>query len=106
MRKRGHLYWAMFDKRRPGLVISIDARNVGANDVIVIPCSTNLRESPSHVRLARGEAGALQACVLKCEQLTTLPRGEVGELPMGPPLGAARLREVERAVARAIGIPA
>jgi mRNA-degrading endonuclease toxin of MazEF toxin-antitoxin module len=106
MRSRGHLYWATFDKRRPGLVISIDARNAGTNDLIVIPCSTNLRESPSHVRLARGEAGALQACVLKCEQLTTLPPGEVDPIPMGPPLGAARLREVERAVARAIGLPA
>ena len=55
MQRRGHLYWAQMEKRRPVLVVSIDARNERANDVIVIPCSTTLREAPAHVRLARGE---------------------------------------------------
>ena len=50
-RRRGHLYWAEMDKRRPVLVvISTDARNERANDVIVIPCSTAMREAPTHVR--------------------------------------------------------
>lgn len=106
MRRRGHLYWANLDKRRPALVVSIDARNERANDVIVIPCSTTLRESPTHVRLGRAEGGSLQPCVLKCEQITTIPRSEVDELPMGPALSGARLREVERAIARSIGLPA
>jgi mRNA interferase MazF len=106
VRRRGYLYWSNLDKRRPALVISVDARNERSNDVIVIPCSTTVRESPTHVRLGRNEGGALQACVLKCEHITTIPRAEVDAFPMGPALSGARLREVERAVARSIGLPA
>jgi len=36
----------------------------------------------------------------------TVKKTQIDELPLGPPLGPARLREVERAVARAIGVPA
>lgn len=101
---RGFLYWARLDKRRPVLVLSIDARNERANDLIVVPCSTTLREAPTHVRLARGEGGVPHACMLKCEQLTTLPKDDLEGVPLGSALAAARLREIERAVARAIGV--
>ena len=86
-------------------MISTDARNDRAGDLIVIPCSTNLREAPTHVRLRRGEGGLAHACVLKCEQITTLPRYDVERTPIGSGLTAARLVEVERAVLRAIGVP-
>jgi mRNA-degrading endonuclease toxin of MazEF toxin-antitoxin module len=86
------------------LVLSIDARNERANDLIVVPCSTTLREAPTHIRLARGEGGVAQACMLKCEQITTLPKDELETEPLGPALGSARLRDIERAVARAIGV--
>ncbi|MDB4981384.1 MAG: hypothetical protein JWM82_2136 [Myxococcales bacterium] len=74
--------------------------------MIVIPCSTNLLDAPTHVRLARAEGGVPRACVLKCEQITTLEKSLVDEVPLGAPLTRARLAEVERAVARAIGLPA
>jgi mRNA-degrading endonuclease toxin of MazEF toxin-antitoxin module len=102
--QRGFLYWGRLDKRRPVLVLSIDARNERANDVIVVPCSTTLREAPTHVRLALGEGGVPKACMLKCEQITTLPKDELGTVPLGSSLGPARLRDIERAVARAIGV--
>jgi mRNA-degrading endonuclease toxin of MazEF toxin-antitoxin module len=86
------------------LVLSIDARNQRASDLIVVPCSTTLREAPTHVRLARGEGGVPKACMLKCEQITTLPIGELGTVPLGSALAAPRLRDIERAVARAIGV--
>lgn len=105
MRHRGNLYWTTRDKRRPVLVVSVDARNGRANDVIVIPCSTTLREAPTHVLLARGDGGVRQACMLKCEQITTLSKGELDNAPLGPPLSVRRMAEVERAVLRAIGVP-
>jgi mRNA-degrading endonuclease toxin of MazEF toxin-antitoxin module len=104
--RRGHVYWARIDKRRPVLVLSIDARNERASDLIVVPCSATMREAPTHVRLNRGEGGAPQGWMLKCEQITTLPKGDVEVEPLGKPLGPARLAEVERAVLRAIGVPA
>lgn len=105
MYRRGRLYWARLDKRRPVLIVSLDVRNERANDVIVVPCSTTMREAPTHVRLRAGEAGLPEACVLKCEQITTLPKQDVDPMPLGPALGLARMVEVERAVLRAIGVP-
>ena len=105
MYRRGHLYWAWLDKRRPVLVISTDARNERANDVIVVPCSTTLREAPTHVRLTRGEGGLARDSVVKCEQIVTKPKSDVESTPIGLPLRSGRMAEVERAVLRAIGIP-
>jgi mRNA-degrading endonuclease toxin of MazEF toxin-antitoxin module len=95
----------LLDKRRPALVISTDARNERANDVIVVPCSTTLREAPTHVRLVRGEGGLPRDSVLKCEQIGTAAKSDVTPTPIGLPLRPARMAEVERAVLRAIGIP-
>ncbi|HEX3902607.1 MAG TPA: type II toxin-antitoxin system PemK/MazF family toxin [Polyangia bacterium] len=103
--QRGSLYWAHLDKRRPVFVLSINARNERAGDLIVVPCSTALREAPTHVRLSRGEGGAPQACMLKCEQITTLLQEDLDATPLGPSLAGARIREIELAVMRAIGIP-
>ena len=44
-------------KSRPALVVSMDVRNRLANDVVVVPISTNLRSSPTHVELAAGKGG-------------------------------------------------
>jgi hypothetical protein len=56
MLERGRVYWATLpgDKRRPVLVLSPEARNARANDVIVAPLSSTLREGPWHVRLRKG----------------------------------------------------
>ena len=105
MLRRSHLYWARLDKRRPVLVVSIDARNARADDVMVVPCSTTIREAPTHVLLGKGEGGLLRSGVLKCEQMTTLPMSDVLEPAIGS-LGLQRMREVERAILRAIGVPA
>jgi mRNA-degrading endonuclease toxin of MazEF toxin-antitoxin module len=105
LHRRGSLYWAHLDERRPVLVLSINARNERAGDLIVVPCSTTLREAPTHVRLSRGEGGVPQSCMLKCEQITTLSQEDLDASALGAPLGGARLREIELAVMRAIGIP-
>jgi mRNA-degrading endonuclease toxin of MazEF toxin-antitoxin module len=103
--RRGHLYRARLDKLRPVLVLSPDYRNERASDVIVVPLSTRLRQAPTHVRLRRGEGGVPDPSVLKCEQITTLPRELLEPRPLGGPLSARRLAETERAVLHAIGVP-
>ena len=103
--RRGHIYVARLDKLRPVLVISPDIRNELASDVIVVPCSTRLLAAPTHVRLGRGDGGLPQASVLKCEQITTLHQDDVRRQPLGGPIPAKRLLEVERGILRAIGVP-
>jgi mRNA-degrading endonuclease toxin of MazEF toxin-antitoxin module len=105
MLRRGYLYWAVLDKRRPALLLSPDARNDRARDVIIIPTSTVLREGPWHVRLKKGEGGVVAASVLLCEQITTVPKDCLDAAALGGPLSSARIGEVERAVLRAIGVP-
>lgn len=107
--QRGYLYWVKLPgepdaKRRPALVISVDARNRLANDVLVIPASTTLRPAPTHVKLKRGSGGVPRDSVLKCEQITTLPRYLLGDRAIGGPLSAALLEDAERGILRAIGV--
>lgn len=104
MLRRGWLHWAELDKRRPVLILSPESRNDRASDLIVVPCSSALRDGPWHVRLSRGEGGLTQSSVLLCEQITTLVKRRVDPGPLGGPLTAARMGEVERAVLLAIGI--
>jgi len=63
--RRGFVYWVRTPdepggKRRPALVVSPDVRNRLANDVIVVPVSSVIRDAPTHVRL-RAREGGLQS---------------------------------------------
>lgn len=107
MLRRGYVYWASLpgDKRRPVVLLSPAARNERASDVVVVPLSTVLREGPWHVRLRKGEAGVAQASIIKCEQITTLRKQLISDEALGNALSSAKMRQVEMAVLRAIGVP-
>lgn len=102
--KRGLLYWASLDKRRPVLVLSPDLRNTLANDLVVLPLSTTLRPLSWHVRLGKGEGGLREASMVKCESPQTVPKEWLEVEPLGRALSAARMEEVERALLSALGI--
>jgi mRNA interferase MazF len=91
-------------KPRPALVVSLDVRNRLANDVIVVPLSTTLRTSPTHVELSEGEGGLDQTSMAKCEQITTLDKSFLIRGPFSGTISPMRMTEVERAIQRAIGI--
>jgi mRNA-degrading endonuclease toxin of MazEF toxin-antitoxin module len=61
-RRRGFVYLARLDKWRPVLVVSLNARNELASDVIVVPSTTQLSDAPTHVRLRKGEGGLSHRC--------------------------------------------
>ncbi len=107
MLRRGYVYWSSLpgDKRRPILLLSPAARNERASDVVVVPLSTVLREGFWHVRLCKGEAGVAQASIIKCEQITTLRKQLISDEPLGKALSGVKMRQVERSVLRAIGVP-
>jgi mRNA interferase MazF len=108
--RRGHLYWVRIPdeprgKKRPALVVSSDARNRFAADVIVVPVSSVLRDAPTHVRLRAREGGLKRASIVKCEQITTLRRDRLSPTPLGGSLSSYRMTEVEKAILRALGVP-
>ena len=98
------MYWvgARDGKVRPCLVISVSRRNELASDVVIIPGSSQLRFGPWHVPLRKGEAGLRKATVLRCEEPLTVAKERLRER-IGGPLSPARLAEVERALASALG---
>jgi mRNA interferase MazF len=108
--RRGEIYLVRLPsqpkdtKPRPALVMSLDVRNRLANDVIVVPLSTTLRPSPTHVELSEGEGGLDQTSMAKCEQITTLDKSFLIRGPFSGTITPMRMTEVETAIQRAIGI--
>jgi mRNA interferase MazF len=108
--KRGEIYLVRFpgrpkDKKpRPALIVSMDIRNRLANDVIVVPISTTLRASPTHVELIEGEGGLDLTSMAKCEQITTLNKSFLIRGPFSGTISDGMMTEVERAIQIAVGI--
>jgi mRNA-degrading endonuclease toxin of MazEF toxin-antitoxin module len=103
---RGMLYWLRMpgDKRRPALVVSPNNRNAAAMEILVVPISSQLRFGPWHVHLSATEAGLPRTSVAKCEDVQPMHRDLFEPRPIGGPLAAARMREVETALMSALGI--
>ena len=91
-------------KARPALIVSLDVRNRLANDVIVVPISTTLRPSPTHVELPKGEGGLDKTSMAKCEQITTLDKSFLVRGPFSGAIKNGRMDEIEKAIQIAIGV--
>ncbi|MBM4402703.1 MAG: type II toxin-antitoxin system PemK/MazF family toxin [Candidatus Cloacimonetes bacterium] len=91
-------------KNRPALVVSLDIRNKLANDIIVVPLSTNLRPSPTHVLLQEGEGGLPKASMAKCEQVTTIDKSLLIRGPFAGKVNNEKMEEIEKAIMIAIGV--
>jgi mRNA-degrading endonuclease toxin of MazEF toxin-antitoxin module len=76
-----------------------------ANDVIVVPLTTTLRPAPTHVKLSAGEGGLKKISMTKCEQVTTLDKSFLVRGPFAGAINPRLMREIEKAIQRAIGIP-
>ena len=108
--RRGEIYLVRLPgqpkdtKPRPALIVSLDVRNRLANDVVVVPLSSALRTSPTHVELPEGEGGLFQTSMAKCEQITTLDKSFLIRGPFSGAISPMRMTEVQRAIQRGIGI--
>jgi len=91
-------------KNRPVLVVSLDIRNKLANDIVVVPLSTNLRRSPTHVLLQKGEGGLSKSSMAKCEQVTTIDKSLLIKGPFGGRISDEKMKEIEKAIMTAIGV--
>ena len=108
--KRGEIYLVNLPskpkdiKNRPALVVSLDIRNKLANDIIVVPLSTNLKQSPTHVLLQEGESGLSKSSMAKCEQVTTIDKQLPVKGPFTGKISNEKIKEIEKAAMIAIGI--
>ena len=91
-------------KARPALVVSLNVRNRLANDVMVVPLSTTLREAPTHVRMEPGEGGLDHVSMAKCEHLTTLAKAFLLRGPFSGKIREVSMEKIEHGILRAIGV--
>jgi mRNA interferase MazF len=99
--KRGEVWWAKVDKRRPVVLVSrAEAYGVRAL-VIVAPASTTVRGYAVEVGLGRRE-GLPRPCVVNCDWLVTLPKADL--LERAGTLSAAKIRELDDALRFALGL--
>ena len=108
--RRGEIYLVNLPRQpkdfkpRPALIVSLDVRNRLASDVIVVPISTTLRPSPTHVKLPEREGGLDRTSMAKCEQITTLDKSLLIRGPFSGSISPQKMAEVEKAIQRSIGI--
>src|SRR5262245_17074881 len=90
-------------KLRPVVVLSHDIRNDKGVTVAVVPCTTTRRLGPWHVALGRGEGGLERDSIVKCEEISSVPREMLRTGALGGPLSRARLDEIRGCLLRALG---
>ena len=84
------------------VVVSADARNRVADDLIVVPMFSQGRLGPTRVAVPSGSTGILWESVLFCEEITTIHESFLEDGPRGR-VSNEVLEAVVLAVRRAIG---
>lgn len=85
------------------MVISRTARNLNADDLVVIPIFSRGGLGPTRVLLPAGTGGLHHDSLLFCEEITTIHRELCAAGPLGPGVARRFLDEAILAVRRAIG---
>ena len=99
--RRGEIWWARVDKRRPVVLVSRnEAYDVRAM-VIVALATTTVRSFASEVKLGRRE-GLPRECVVNCDWLVTIPKSDLIE--RAGSLSASKVRALDEALAFSLGL--
>ena len=99
--KRGEVWWAHADKRRPVVLISRDEAYELRSLVLVAPVTTTIRGLAVEVGVGRAE-GLPKACVVNCDSLATVPKLDL--LERAGTLSGAKLRQLDDALRFALGL--
>jgi mRNA-degrading endonuclease toxin of MazEF toxin-antitoxin module len=84
-------------------VVSADIRNALRDHVLVVPIFTSGRPGPTRVTLTAGLGGLDHDSVAFCDEITTLHHDFMGERPLGSRVPGRALRDVVKAIRRAVG---
>ena len=99
--KRGEVWWAKVDKRRPVVLISRDEAYTVRALVIVAPVSTTVRGFAVEVRVGAGE-GLPRAGVVNCDWLVTVPKDDL--VDRAGILSRVKLEQLDNALRFALGL--
>ena len=99
--RRGEIWWAKLDKRRPVVLVSRQEAYEVRALVIVAAVSTTARGYAVEIKLGRAE-GLPRACVVNCDWLVTVPKQDL--LERAGLLTASKLQLLDQALAFALGL--
>jgi mRNA interferase MazF len=99
--KRGEVWWAEVDKRRPVVLVSRQEAYDLRALVIVAPATTAVRGYAVEVKLGRRE-GLPRDCVVNCDWLVTLPKHDL--LERAGSLAPTKLAQLDEALRFALGL--
>lgn len=99
--RRGEIWWAQADKRRPIVLLSRDEAYAVQAMVVTAPLSSTIRGYAVEVRVGRRE-GLPETCVINCDWLVTLDKEQPIER-IGT-LSAAKTNELDDALRFALGL--
>jgi mRNA interferase MazF len=99
--KRGEIWWARVDKRRPVVLVSRDEAYAVRALVIVAPVSTTVRGFALEVRVGAAE-GLPRSAVVNCDWLATIPKADL--LERVGVLSKAKLARLDGALRFALGL--
>jgi len=99
--KRGEIWWARVDKRRPVVLVSRDEAYDVREMVVVAPATTTLRGYAVEVKIGRSE-GLARECVLNCDWLVAVPKSDL--LQRAGCLSKTKLRQLDEALRFALGL--
>jgi mRNA interferase MazF len=99
--RRGEVWWAHVDKRRPVVLVSRAEAYTVRTLVTIAPVTTTLRGYAVEVKLGRRE-GLGKPCVVNCDSLLTIPKAAL-ESRIGA-LSAAKLVQLDDALRFALDL--
>ncbi|MEL6186042.1 MAG: type II toxin-antitoxin system PemK/MazF family toxin [Myxococcota bacterium] len=99
--KRGELWWAQVDKRRPVVLVSRDEAYDVRELVLAVPVSTTVRGFAAEVRLGRRD-GLPKPCVANCDVVGPIPKSSLEER-IGA-LSPARIRALDESLGFVLGL--
>ncbi|MCC6667725.1 MAG: type II toxin-antitoxin system PemK/MazF family toxin [Polyangiaceae bacterium] len=99
--RRGEIWWAHVDKRRPVVLVSREEAYAVRALVMAVPVSTTIRGFAVEVKVGRAE-GLPRAGVVNCDWLVTIPKDDLMER-VGV-LSATKLGQLDDALRFALGL--
>jgi mRNA interferase MazF len=99
--RRGEIWWANLDKRRPVVLLSRDEAYSVRAMVISAPVSTTIRGYAVEVKVGRRE-GLQKTGVINCDWLVTLPKRSLS-MRIGM-LSGRKIEQLDEALKFALGL--
>ena len=92
-------------KKRPGIVVSLNARNELSRTVLIVPCTSDLTagETPTRIRLPAGEGGLEEDSLALCDTISAIQKSYLERGPYGE-ISPESLSRIQQGIQVAIGI--